>query len=341
MTEDLDRLLQDARARIAAAARRTDVEEARVALLGRNSDLTQQLRGIATLPPEQRGPVGKALNEVRQAIEAAFSEREAAVAERELGEQLERERVDVTLPGAVVPRGGLHVLTQTRREIEDIFLGLGYEIAEGPEIELEYNNFAALNFSDDHPAKAETDTLWIAPGVLLRTHTSPVQARELRAGPPPIYVIVPGRVYRRDTPDATHSPIFHQVEGLVVDRGTTLADLKGTLAHFARSLFGADRETRFRTSFFPFTEPSVEVDVSCFLCDGSGCAVCKHSGWVEILGAGEVDPNVLAMADLDTSEWQGFAFGMGIERIAFLKYGFPDLRMLYDNDLRFLEQFPA
>jgi len=341
MTEDLDRLLQDARARIAAAARRTDVEEARVALLGRNSDLTRQLRGIATLPPEQRGPVGKQLNEVRQAIEAAFAEREAEVAARELAEQLERERVDVTLPGHVVPRGGLHLLTQTRREIEDIFLGLGYEIAEGPEIELEYNNFAALNFSDDHPAKAETDTLWIAPGVCLRTHTSPVQARALRAGPPPIYVIVPGRVYRRDTPDATHSPIFHQVEGLVVDRGITLGDLKGTLAHFARSLFGADRETRFRTSFFPFTEPSVEVDVSCFLCDGSGCAVCKHSGWVEILGAGEVDPNVLAMADLDTSEWQGFAFGMGIERIAFLKYGFPDLRMLYDNDLRFLEQFPA
>jgi phenylalanyl-tRNA synthetase alpha chain len=341
MTEDLDRLLMDARARIDAASRRTDLEEARVALLGRSSELTQQLRGIATLPPEQRGPVGKRLNEVRQAIEAAFAEREAEVAARELAEQLERERVDVTLPGAVVPRGGLHLLTQTRREIEDIFLGLGYEIAEGPEIELEYNNFAALNFSDDHPAKAETDTLWIAPGVLLRTHTSPVQARALRAGPPPIYVIVPGRVYRRDTPDATHSPIFHQVEGLVVDRGITLGDLKGTLAYFARSLFGADRETRFRTSFFPFTEPSVEVDVSCFLCDGAGCVVCKHSGWIEILGAGEVDQNVLAMAGLDTDEWQGFAFGMGIERIAFLKYGFPDLRMLYDNDLRFLEQFPA
>jgi len=341
MTEDLDRLLMDARTRIDAASRRTDLEEARVALLGRNSELTQQLRGIATLPPDQRGPVGKRLNEVRQAIEAAFAEREAEVAARELAEQLERERVDVTLPGAVVPRGGLHLLTQTRREIEDIFLGLGYEIAEGPEIELEYNNFAALNFSDDHPAKAETDTLWIAPGVLLRTHTSPVQARALRAGPPPIYVIVPGRVYRRDTPDATHSPIFHQVEGLVVDRGITLGDLKGTLAYFARSLFGADRETRFRTSFFPFTEPSVEVDVSCFLCDGAGCVVCKHSGWIEILGAGEVDQNVLAMAGLDTDEWQGFAFGMGIERIAFLKYGFPDLRMLYDNDLRFLEQFPA
>ncbi|MDX6378957.1 MAG: phenylalanyl-tRNA synthetase alpha chain [Gaiellaceae bacterium] len=341
MTDDLDRLVQEARDRIGGASRRAALEEARVSLLGRNAELTQRLRGIAGLPPEERGPVGKRLNEVRQTIEVMLQEREAAVGERELAEQLERERVDVTLPGSVVPRGGLHLLTQTRREIEDIFIGLGYTIAEGPEIELEYNNFAALNFSDDHPAKAETDTLWIAPGVLLRTHTSPVQARTLRTEEPPIYVIVPGRVYRRDTPDATHSPIFHQVEGLVVDRGITLADLKGTLAYVARELFGADRETRFRTSFFPFTEPSVEVDVSCFLCDGAGCGVCKHSGWIEILGAGQVDPNVLEMAGLDTAVWQGFAFGMGIERIAFLKYGFPDLRMLYDNDLRFLEQFPS
>ncbi len=341
MTDDLDRLLQEARERIGGASLRAALEEARVSLLGRNAELTQRLRGIATLPPEERGPVGKRLNEFRQSIEAMLAERESIVAAKELGEQLERERVDVTLPGAVIPRGGLHLLTQTRREIEDIFIGLGYDIAEGPEIELEYNNFAALNFSDDHPAKSETDTLWIAPGVCLRTHTSPVQARTLRAQEPPIYVIVPGRVYRRDTPDATHSPIFHQVEGLVVDRGITLGDLKGTLAYLARELFGADRETRFRTSFFPFTEPSVEVDVSCFLCGGAGCGVCKHSGWIEILGAGEVDQNVLEMAGLDTSVWQGFAFGMGIERIAFLKYGFPDLRMLYDNDLRFLEQFPS
>jgi phenylalanyl-tRNA synthetase alpha chain len=341
MTDDLERLLQEARDRIGGASTRAALEEARVSLLGRNAELTQRLRGIAGLPPEERGPVGKRLNEVRQTIEAMLQEREAAVGERELAEQLERERVDVTLPGSVIPRGGLHLMTQTRREIEDIFIGLGYTIAEGPEIELEYNNFAALNFSDDHPAKAETDTLWIAPGVLLRTHTSPVQARTLRTDEPPIYVIVPGRVYRRDTPDATHSPIFHQIEGLVVDRGITLADLKGTLAYVARELFGADRETRFRTSFFPFTEPSVEVDVSCFLCDGAGCGVCKHSGWIEILGAGQVDPNVLEMAGLDTAVWQGFAFGMGIERISFLQHGFPDLRMLYDNDLRFLEQFPS
>jgi phenylalanyl-tRNA synthetase alpha chain len=341
MAENIDQLLDDARARIAAARGPAELEEARVALLGRGSPLTGLLRGIATLPPEERAATGKRLNEVRIAIEATFAEREAEVSARAVEERLAAERVDVTLPGAVIPRGGLHVLTQTRREIEDIFLGLGYLIAEGPEVELEFNNFAALNFPDDHPAKAETDTLWIAPGVLLRTHTSPVQARVLREQEPPVYVIVPGRVYRRDTPDATHSPIFHQVEGLVVDEGITLADLKGTLAYFARELFGADRETRFRTSFFPFTEPSVEVDVSCFLCDGAGCAVCKHSGWIEILGAGEVDPNVIEMAGHDATRWQGFAFGMGIERIAFLKHGFPDLRLLYDDDLRFLEQFPS
>jgi len=326
---------REAQSAIAAAATPAELDEARVRYLGRKSELKQALRGV------RDRETGMKLNALRERLEAAVAARQEELERAELEQAFAQDGLDVTLPGEPVPRGRLHILTQVRREIEDIFLGLGYEIAEGPEIELEYNNFAALNFSDDHPAKAETDTLWIAPGVCLRTHTSPVQARALRAGPPPIYVIVPGRVYRRDTPDATHSPIFHQVEGLVVDRGITLADLKGTLAHFARSLFGADRETRFRTSFFPFTEPSVEVDVSCFLCDGSGCAVCKHSGWVEILGAGEVDPNVLAMADLDTSEWQGFAFGMGIERIAFLKYGFPDLRMLYDNDLRFLEQFPA
>jgi phenylalanyl-tRNA synthetase alpha chain len=341
MAENIDQLLADARARIEAADAPAQLEAARVALLGRASPLTSLLRGIATLPAEERGPTGKRLNEARLEIEAAFAAREAAVSAREVERRLAAERVDVTLPGAVVPRGGLHLLTQTRREIEDIFVGLGYQIAEGPEVELEYNNFAALNFPDDHPAKTETDTLWIAPGVCLRTHTSPAQARTLRSQAPPVYVIVPGRVYRRDTPDATHSPIFHQVEGLVVDRNITLADLKGTLAYFARELFGEDRETRFRTSFFPFTEPSVEVDVSCFLCNGTGCAACKHSGWVEILGAGEVDPNVLEMAGHDSTAWQGFAFGMGIERIAFLKYGFPDLRMLYDDDLRFLEQFPA
>jgi phenylalanyl-tRNA synthetase alpha chain len=341
MSDAIDDLLRAALTLAESADSRAALEEARVATLGRSAPLTLELRGIGALPPDQRGPVGKRLNEVRLAIEAALAARETIVAARELEATLAAERVDVTLPGAVVPAGGLHLLTQVRREIEDIFTGLGYTIAEGPEIEREYYNFEALNIPDGHPAKGETDTLWITDGVCLRTHTSPVQARTMAAQDPPVYVICPGRVYRRDTPDATHSPIFHQIEGLCVDRGITLADLKGTLQYAARRLFGASREIRLRTSFFPFTEPSVELDVSCFLCDGAGCAACKGSGWIEMLGAGVVDPNVLTMAGYDPEVWSGFAFGMGIERIAFLKHGFPDLRMLYDNDLRFLEQFPS
>jgi phenylalanyl-tRNA synthetase alpha chain len=334
-------LLADASARIAAAPTSAALEDVRVAVLGRSAPLTLELRGIGALPPAERGPAGKRLNEVRVAIEGALAARAAELARDETTARLAGERIDVTLPGAIVPHGGLHLLTQVRREVEDIFIGLGYGIAEGPEIELEELNFTRLNIPDDHPAKAETDTLWITDGVCLRTHTSPVQARVLSAQPPPIAVIVPGRVYRRDTPDATHSPIFHQVEGLVVDRHITLADLKGTLEHAAHALFGADRRTRFRTSFFPFTEPSVELDVACFLCDGRGCGPCKGSGWLEMLGAGEVDPNVLEMAGLDPEEWSGFAFGMGIERIAMLRHGLHDLRDLYEDDLRFLEQFPS
>jgi len=341
VSDPLATLLEGARAQCATATTRAAVEDARVALLGRNAPLTGELRAIGSLPAQERGPAGKRLNEVRVAIEQLLQEREAVVSRAELEQRLQDERVDVTLPGAAVPHGGLHLLTQVRREIEDIFVGLGYRIAEGPEVELEEMNFARLNIPDGHPAKAETDTLWVADGVVLRTHTSPVQARVLLAQPPPIAVIVPGRVYRRETADATHSSIFHQVEGLVVDRGITLADLKGTLQHVARALFGEDREIQLRSSFFPFTEPSVELDVSCFLCDGSGCGACKHSGWIEMLGAGEVDPNVLEMAGLDPDEWSGFAFGMGIERIAMLRHGLRDLRDLYDNDLRFLEQFAS
>jgi phenylalanyl-tRNA synthetase alpha chain len=341
MTDAPDDLLADARRLIDAAETGAALEAARVATLGRNAPLTAKLRAIGQLPADQRGSAGTVLNELRVTIEALLAERVVIVHARELAATLAAEQVDVTLPAAVIPRGGLHLLSQVRREIEDLFVGLGYEVAEGPEVESEYHNFTALNIPDDHPAKGETDTLWIADGVCLRTHTSPVQARVMMSRRPPVYVIVPGRCYRRDTPDATHSPIFHQVEGLVVDRHITLADLKGTLQYFARRLFGADREIRLRTSYFPFTEPSVELDVSCFFCGGDGCGVCKHSGWIEVLGAGEVDPNVLEMAGYDPDRYSGFAFGMGIERIAFLKHGFPDLRLLYDNDLRFLEQFPA
>ena len=246
----------------------------------------------------------------------------------------------MTLPGDPVPRGTPHLLTQIQREIEDVFVGLGFRIAEGPEVELDYYNFTALNTPDDHPSKAESDTLWITPDVCLRTQTSPVQVRVMEQQPPPVYVICPGRVYRRDTLDPTHSPMFQQVEGLAVDRGLSLAHLKGTLEHFARALFGPDREIRLRSHFFPFTEPSVELDVSCFLCGGKGCRVCSGEGWIEILGAGMVDPNVFGFVPgYDPEVVSGWAFGMGIERVAMLKYGIPHVKSFYDNDVRFLEQF--
>jgi phenylalanyl-tRNA synthetase alpha chain len=330
---DAAALEREGLAAAAAASSTAEIETVRVEYLGRKSAIKQALREV------RDRETGIALNAVRERLEAAIDTREAELARAELDARLTTERADITLPVGGYHRGRLHLITQIRREVEDVFLGLGYRVVDGREVESTRYNFDALNFPPGHPARSPLATLFVDDETVLRTETSPSQIRTMEEQQPPVYIVSLGRTYRRDTPDATHSPIFHQVEGLVVDRGITLGDLKGTLAHFARSLFGADRETRFRTSFFPFTEPSVEVDVSCFLCDGSGCAACKHSGWVEILGAGEVDPNVLAMADLDTSEWQGFAFGMGIERIAFLKHGVPDLRMLYENDLRFLEQF--
>jgi phenylalanyl-tRNA synthetase alpha chain len=339
--EETDRLAEGARAAIAGAASVDELEAARVAVLGRSAPLTLALRGVGGLPPEDRGPAGKRLNVVRVELERLLGERSEALAAVELEARLAADRVDVTLPAPVIPRGGLHILTQTRREIEDIFLGLGYRIAEGPEIDTEWNNFTALNFGEDHPAKAETDTLWINPGVLLRTHTSPVQVRTMASQPPPVYVVCPGRVFRRDTPDATHSAIFHQVEGLAVDRGLTLADLKGTLRHLARSLFGERLEVRLRSGFFPFTEPSVEVDVECPFCT-SGCSVCKGTRWIEILGSGMVDPNVFGfVGGYDPEEVSGFAFGLGIERIAMLRHEVEDIRTFYDNDLRVLEQYPS
>jgi phenylalanyl-tRNA synthetase alpha chain len=336
VTDDLDSLLAAARAAIDAADSEPALEEARVRQLGRSAPLTLRLREIGTLPPAERGPAGQRLNRERRALEARLAERSAILAERDLERRLLAERVDVSLPGHPVPRGNLHLLTQTQRDLEDLFIGLGYRIAEGPEVELEYNNFTALNIPDDHPAKADTDTLWISDGVCLRPHTSPVQARVMKAEPPPVYVICPGRTYRRDTPDATHSAIFQQVEVLAVDEGITLGDLKGTLQHFARAMFGPEREIRLRPSYFPFTEPSVELDVSWDL--GKG-----HQGWIEVLGAGMVDPAVFGFAreEYDPARWSGFAFGMGIERIAMLRHGISDIRSLYENDLRFLEAFPG
>jgi len=326
---DPDTLLADALAQVDAAPDLKALEDVRIATVGRNAPLPLALRDVGTLPPEERGQAGKRLNEVRQAIEARLAEREAELERADLAARLAHDRIDVTLPGRPLPQGGLHVLTQTRREIEQIFLDMGYAIAEGPEVETEFNNFTALNIPDDHPAKADSDTLWISEGLLLRTHTSPVQVRVMQSQEPPIAIICPGRVYRRDTQDATHSPIFHQVEGLLIDKGVTLAHLKGTLEHMARRLFGEDREIRMRSGFFPFTEPSVEVDVS------------WGDGWMEILGAGMVDPNVLVNVGIDPEEWGGFAFGVGIERVAMLRHGIPDIRMLYDNDARFLAQFPG
>jgi len=343
-------LRQEAQDAISAATDTAALEALRIAYLGRKADLPQLLRGVAALRPQERAAVGSSANAARQALEALIAQRTGELAGRELDAQLHADRVDVTLPGAPAPAPGhLHLITQTRRDIEDVFLGLGFDIAEGPEVELVAYNFDALNFTATHPARARSDTFHTGPDTVLRTHTSPVQVRAMMAAQPPLYVIAPGRVYRPDN-DATHTPQFHQIEGLAVDEGVTLADLKGTLLAFARAIFGPEREVQLRPSFFPFTEPSVEVDVSCFNCvrgvraDGTRCPLCKGSGWLEILGAGMVDPNVFEFVrshGYDPQRLTGFAFGMGIERIAMLRHGVPDLRLYFENDMRFLEQFGA
>src|SRR3954452_10707879 len=348
MIDRIAELKAEGEAAIAEAAGTDALEQARVRFLGRKAELPNMLRGVAQLPPEERGAVGRAANEARRALEAAVEGRRAELERAELDARLARDVVDVTLPGApAVPVGRLHLITAMRREIEDVFLGLGFRVAEGPEIDTVYYNFDALNHEPMHPARLRSDTFYTAEDVVLRPHTSPMQIRAMELQPPPLYIIVPGPTYRRDS-DATHTPQFHQIEGLAVDEDVTLADLRGTLLAFARAVFGDDREVRLRPHFFPFTEPSIECDVSCFNCrggllrDGSRCPLCKGTAWIEILGAGMVDPNVFGYVrehGYDPERLQGFAFGMGIERIAFLKHGVPDLRMLYENDLRFLEQF--
>jgi len=348
-TSRLDELRSEAEAAVAAAAEPAQLEELRVRYLGRRSELTGVLRGIRDLPPEQRGPVGQAANQVRQALEQILADRQKALEDTELERTLSQDRIDVTLPGdPPLPPGYLHLVTQTRRDMEDIFLGMGFNVVEGPEIEFDYYNFTALNIPPDHPARAMQDTFYFSDDVVLRTHTSPNQVRAMEIQEPPIYIVVPGKTYRRDN-DASHTPMFHQLEGLAVDEDITLGDLKGVLLEFARAMFGQDRQVRLRTGFFPFTEPSVEVDISCFRCGGSGTLpeggrdpLCKGTGWIEILGSGMVDPNVYSfVADngYDPDRVQGFAFGMGIDRIALLRHGVHDLRALFDNDLRFLEQF--
>jgi phenylalanyl-tRNA synthetase alpha chain len=347
--EKIAQLRADAESAVAAASTTDELEHARVAHLGRKAELPNLLRGVAQLPAEERGAVGRAANEARQAVEALVAARAQELAAAELDARLAADTIDVTLPGTpVTPVGRLHLITATRREIEDVFMGLGFRVAEGPEIDLVHYNFDALNHSPQHPSRLWSDTFYVAEDVVLRTHTSPMQSRAMEIEPPPLYIVVPGRCYRRDQIDPTHSPMFHQVEGLAVDEDVTLADLKGTLLAFARAIFGPDRDVRLRPHFFPFTEPSVEVDVSCFKCnggfmrDGSRCTICRGEAWIEILGAGEVDPNVFEYVrdhGYDPERIQGFAFGLGIERVAMLKHGVTDLRLFYDNDLRFLEQF--
>ena len=348
MIDRIAELKAEGEAAVLAAQTTNALEEARIRYLGRKAELPNLLRGVAALPPAERGPTGKAANQARQALEALIERRAGELAARELDERLTQDRLDVTLPGDPLPAvGRLHLLTATRREIEDVFLGLGFTVEEGPEVEFVYYNFDALNHDITHPARGRTDTFYVRDDVVLRTHTSPVQVRAMERQRPPIYIIVPGRVYRPDS-DLTHTPQFHQIEGLAVDTDVTLGDLQGTLLAFARAIFGEERKVRLRPHFFPFTEPSVEVDVSCFNCvdgvtaDGQRCPICKGTAWLEILGAGMVDPNVLGYVreyGYDPERVQGFAFGMGIERIAMLRHGVPDLRLFYDNDVRFLEQF--
>ncbi len=333
-----------ARRAIEAAADAAQLEEARVRFLGRSGDITLVLRGLGQVDPGERPELGRRANEARVEIEALLSERAARLEEAELDRRLEAERVDITLPGTVPLPGTLHPLTLTLAEIERIFTSMGFEVAEGPDVETDWYNFQALNIPRDHPARDMQASFYFTDDVLLRTHTSPVQMRYMRAHTPelPVKIIAPGRVYRRDD-DATHSPAFHQVESLVIDRGITMGDLKGVLDVFAREMFGPKTRTRFRPSYFPFTEPSAEVDVQCFACRGNNadCRICKGTGWIEIGGSGMVHPNVLEAVGYDAYDVTGFAFGMGLSRMAMLKYGVTDLRLFYENDLRFLQQFPS
>ena len=315
------------------------IEDVRIAFLGKKGELTSILKGMKDLSNEERPMIGKLANDVRQEIESLLSVRKEAIAEIEEKNKIKSEKIDVTVPGVKREIGKKHPITQALDELKDIFIGMGYQIAEGPEVELDYYNFEALNIPKNHPARDTQDTFYVSDDVVLRTHTSPVQIRTMENSTPPLKIICPGRVYRSDTIDATHGAIFHQVEGLVVDKGINMGNLKGTLAEFARRMFGDKTKVRFRPHHFQFTEPSAEVDVSCFVCNGEGCSVCKGEGWIEILGAGMVHPKVLKAGGIDPDVYSGFAFGMGVERIVMTKYGINDMRMFMENDLRFLKQF--
>ena len=330
---DVEALEQAALAAVAAASSTDEIESVRVEYLGRKSELKLALREV------RDRETGMTLNAVRERIESAVDDREAELARAELDRRLLEERVDVTLPVGGYERGHLHLITQIRREVEDVFLGLGYRVVDGREVESTRYNFDGLNFPPGHPARSRLHSLFVDDDTVLRTETSPTQIRTMEAEQPPIYIVTLGRVYRRDTPDATHTPIFHQVEGLAVDEGITLADLEGTLDFLLKALFGQERRTEFRTHYFPFTEPSIEAYVSCHVCDGAGCPVCRHSGWIEVGGAGMVEPKLFEFVGYDPERYTGFAFGWGLERIAMLRHEFPDLRELWRNDLRFSTLF--
>lgn len=340
MEQQLSALRQEAIAELNQADCLEALNDLRIKYLGKKGSLTGVLRGLGGLSPEERPKIGQVVNEIRAELEDMIAQKSEALNKAQLAQKLASEKIDVTLPGRKVNVGHKHPLTLTLNRIKETFMRMGFDIAEGPEIEQDYFNFEALNLPKDHPARDMQDSFYITEEILLRTHTSPVQARTMQASEPnkPIRIIAPGKVYRRDY-DATHSPMFHQVEGLVVDKGISFADLKGTLELFIREIFGANTKVRFRPSFFPFTEPSAEVDISCVMCGGAGCRTCSHTGWLEILGSGMVHPNVLKMSKYDPNQVSGFAFGMGVERIAMLVYGIDDLRLYYDNDIRFLQQF--
>ena len=335
---EVEKVLQAALAAIEAAGSESSLEEVRVRYLGRKGELTKLLKSLGQLPRERRPSVGAAINAAKDELQSKIEARRTALASEQLAKKMATEAVDVTLPGRRPARGGLHPVTQTLARVEDIFVGAGYQVFAGLEVEDDYHNFAALNIPPQHPARAMHDTFYFADGSLLRTHTSPAQVHIMENQGPPIRVICPGRVYRRDS-DLTHTPMFHQIEGLVIDRGISFAHLKGTVADFVQRFFERDLDLRFRPSYFPFTEPSAEVDVQCVHCLGSGCRVCSHTGWLEIMGCGLVHPTALSMSGIDPESWSGFAFGMGGDRLTMLLHEVNDMRLFFENDLRFLEQF--
>ena len=334
-----DEIFAEAKSLIENAKESANIEELRIKYLGKKGEVTSILKTMGSLMPEERKELGMKVNKVKNEIEAFIEAKKSDLEKASQKIKLAAEKIDVTEPGIQIPAGTKHMITQTIEEISTIFMNMGYSITEGPEVETVFNNFDALNAAPNHPSRDMTDTFYITEGTLLRTQTSPVQVRTLMSKEPPLKVISPGRCFRTDNLDATHSPMFHQCEGLLVDEGVTMADLKGTLDLFAKQMFGENVTTKFRPHFFPFTEPSAEMDMSCFICGGKGCRVCKGSGWIEILGCGMVHPNVLKVGEIDTDKYTGFAFGMGVERIAMLKHGIEDIRLFYENDVRFLEQF--